>query len=38
VRDLKMDMDDDFVTLGFSLGRGAYATSVLREIVTANGL
>ena len=38
VRDLKMNVEDDFVTLGFSLGCGAYATSVLREIVTANGL
>jgi len=32
---LKMDLDDDFVKLKFSLGRGAYATSVLREIVDA---
>lgn len=36
VSDLKIDMDDDFVKLEFSLGRGAYATSVLREIVVAS--
>lgn len=33
VIDLNFDMDDDAVTLEFSLGRGAYATSVLREIM-----
>jgi len=36
VSDLKMDIEDDSVKLGFSLGRGAFATSVLREIVVAN--
>ena len=35
VSELGMEMDDESVTLNFSLGRGAYATSVLREIVAA---
>jgi tRNA pseudouridine13 synthase len=33
VSDLESDFDDDSMTLRFSLGRGAYATSVLREMV-----
>jgi tRNA pseudouridine13 synthase len=32
VRDLKAE-DDDSITLSFALGRGAFATSVLREII-----
>ena len=33
VRDLHAEVDQDQVTLEFTLGRGAFATSVLREIV-----
>jgi len=33
VSDLESDLDDDSMTLRFSLGRGAYATAVLREMV-----
>lgn len=33
LRDLSMSMDDEGLTLTFSLQRGAYATSVLREIM-----
>lgn len=33
LRELSMDMDDDGLLLGFSLPKGAYATSVLREIM-----
>ncbi len=36
VSDLRTDIEDDSVKLEFSLGRGAYATSVLQEIVTVN--
>ena len=32
VRDLTVDLQDESLTLSFSLGRGAYATSVLREL------
>jgi len=36
LRDLSVDMDDDGLLLGFSLPRGAYATSVLREIMKSD--
>ncbi|MEL7185220.1 MAG: tRNA pseudouridine(13) synthase TruD [Pseudomonadota bacterium] len=32
VRDLEAHLEDDALTLSFALGKGAYATSVLREI------
>ena len=38
VSDLRMVMEDDSVILKFNLGRGAYATSVLREIVTVRAV
>jgi len=34
VNDLAVDANDDHVALAFRLGRGAFATSVLREIVS----
>ena len=33
VQDLEMEQDDESITLSFTLGRGAFATSVLREVV-----
>ena len=33
VQDLQAQSDDDSITLSFALGRGAFATSVLREII-----
>jgi tRNA pseudouridine13 synthase len=34
VQDLEWEVGDDVVWLEFALGRGGYATSVLREIVS----
>jgi len=34
VQDLKWELEDDALWLEFALGRGSYATAVLREIVT----
>ncbi len=34
VQDLEAQTDDDSITLSFALGRGAFATSVLREIIS----
>ena len=36
VNGLESDFDDDSMTLRFNLGRGAYATSVLREMVSTS--
>lgn len=36
LRELSAEMDDDGLLLHFSLPRGAYATSVLREIVKSD--
>ena len=36
VADLECALEDDAVELSFMLGRGAFATSVLREIATVN--
>ena len=33
VQDLKWELEDDALWLDFSLGRGSYATVVLRELV-----
>jgi tRNA pseudouridine13 synthase len=37
VRDLSVERDASTVTLGFSLGRGQFATAVLREICEFEG-
>ena len=37
VQDLEWDADGNALTLSFALGRGAYATSVLRELAEVSG-